>query len=135
MGDEGDDRGGGDRGASRVEDERDHGNDRAQARAEPGGDRCLRRVARVLGGAELFGGQDFQHRVGLLGEPGGELIGGGGVDALELIEERQFLLLLFGVLGDLLALPLDVGFDHLSDRTLGQEGSRGHRKRRRDCAG
>src|SRR5439155_16251458 len=102
---------------------------------EPGGDGGLRRVARVRGSAELLGGQDLQHRIGFLGEPGGELIGGIRVDALELIEEGKLLLLLFGMLGDLLALPLDVGLDDLGGRTLGQERSGGHRERRRDGAG
>ena len=64
----------------------------------------------------------------------GDLIGGLRVDALELVEERQLLLLLLGVLGDLLALALDVGRGHFVLGSLGQKGAGGHRQRGGDRA-
>ena len=54
--------------------------------------------------------------------------------ALELVEERELLPLLLGVLGDLLALALDVRGRDLGLGALGQERSGRHRQRRRDRA-
>ena len=60
--------------------------------------------------------------------------GGRRVDALELVEQRQLLALLLGVLDDLLALARDVGRRDLVLGALGQERSGRHRQRRGDRA-
>ena len=89
----------------------------------------------MLGRPELLDGEGLQHRVGLMGEPLGELVGGPRVDALQLVEERKLLLLLLGVGGDLLAFALDVGRGDFRLRALGQERARRHRQGRRHGAG
>ena len=76
----------------------------------------------------------LEHRLGVLGESLGQLIGGLGVDALELVKERQLFLFLLGMLDDLLTLARDVGRHHLGLGALGEEGAGRHRESRGDGA-
>src|SRR5205085_8966726 len=54
---------------------------------------------------------------------------------LQLVEERKLLLLLLRVLGDLLALALEVRLRDLGRGALGEEGAGCHRKGRGDRPG
>jgi hypothetical protein len=115
------------KGITGVEDEGDHRHDGAEAGADAGGQGLLSRISGVGGGAELLDRECPEHRVGVPGQAVGQLVRRLGIDPLELVEERELLLLLLRMLGDLLALALDVRGRHLGLRALGQERSGGHR--------
>ena len=109
MRDQGNDRGRDHARRAAQPEERHHRHHRADERAHARGDRRLHRIPGRLESTELLGRVHLEQRFGVAGQLFGKAVRHFLVDALELIEERNLLHLLFRMLGDLLPLALDVG--------------------------